>query len=110
MSRGKISGYSLTKDDVKMVLGMDARGDRNHDIAAWFGVNQGRIAEAKSGEYGTLEAADPSQLPPAGAPGVKGRRLHETVLKMIGHLVDGDHDKALNLLNNAITKFNSHEQ
>jgi hypothetical protein len=29
---------------------MLARGDRHHDIAAWFGVNQARIAEVKGGE------------------------------------------------------------
>ena len=58
MSRSNASGYTLyNKADVKIVLGMAARGDRSHDIAAWFGVNQGRIAEAKSGEYGTLEKA-----------------------------------------------------
>ncbi len=35
-------------------MGMISRGDRNHDIAVWFGVNQGRIAEVKDG----FEAVD----------------------------------------------------
>jgi hypothetical protein len=42
MSRGKASGLSLTNKDASIVLGMIARDDRDHDIAAWFGVNQGR--------------------------------------------------------------------
>ena len=46
MSRGKASGITLTNKDASIALGMVARGDREHDIAAWFGVNQGRIAEA----------------------------------------------------------------
>jgi hypothetical protein len=58
---------------------MAARGDRNHDIAAWFGVNQGRIKEAKDGRYGSPPAAPSNQLPPSGAPGVKGRRLRSGV-------------------------------
>ncbi len=52
MSRGKASGYRLDREDVAIVLGMQARGDRDHDIAAWFGVNQGRVAEAKEGKFG----------------------------------------------------------
>lgn len=50
MARGTVSGLSLSNKDVSVVLGMVARGDREHDIAAWFGVNQGRIAEAKAGD------------------------------------------------------------
>jgi hypothetical protein len=54
-------------------MGMLARGDRDHDIAAWFGVNQGRIAEVKDGsKFGIVAAAKSDQLPPKGAPGVKG--------------------------------------
>lgn len=56
MSRGKASGYTLTRTDAKIVLGMQAREDREHDIAAWFGVNQARVAEVKGGKFGTLEA------------------------------------------------------
>ena len=94
MSRGRPSGISLDKDDVRIVLGMDARGDRNHDIAAWFGVNQGRIAEAKNGEYGTLEAAPADELPPQGPPGVKGRKLREQVQEAI-HCIDSGQPNTL---------------
>ena len=62
---------------------MVARGDRDHDIAAWFGVNQGRIAEVKEGKYGTIAAAPANQLPPRGPPGIKGRRLMSSVRKVL---------------------------
>jgi len=59
MARGKASGISLSKGDARIVLGKEDRGDRNHDIAAWFGVNQGRVAEVKSGDFGNLVMAPP---------------------------------------------------
>jgi hypothetical protein len=58
MTRGKTSGLSLSNKDASIVLGMQKRGDREHDIAAWFGVNQGRIAEVKAGSHGALQPAD----------------------------------------------------
>ncbi|MDF2119912.1 hypothetical protein PY365_30565 [Roseiarcaceae bacterium H3SJ34-1] len=73
------SGHHITSSDVSIVIGMANRGDRNHDIAAWFGVNQGRIKETKDGKYGPPVAAPSSKLPPKGAPGIKGRRLHIAV-------------------------------
>ncbi|MBV9158844.1 MAG: hypothetical protein JO097_21470 [Acidobacteriaceae bacterium] len=88
MTKGQASGYTLGKADVPIVLGMAARGDRNHDIAAWFGVNQGRIAEAKEGKYGNPAAAPQNALPPSGAPGIKGRRLRSTVETVVGILSD----------------------
>ena len=57
MTRGKASGISLTNKDASIVLGMVARDDREHDIAAWFGVNQGRIAEVKKGSHGSISVA-----------------------------------------------------
>jgi hypothetical protein len=70
-------------------MGMVARGDRDHDIAAWFGVNQGRIAEAKDGKFGTASAASTKDLPPKGPPGIKGRHLREVVEKAISVLESG---------------------
>lgn len=83
MSRGKASGIHLTNKDASIVLGMVARGDRDHDIAAWFGVNQGRIAEVKDGSHGSIHAAPIQDLPPKGPPGLKGRRLHAYVSKAL---------------------------
>lgn len=66
---------ALTYKEAAIVLGMAARGDKKHDIAAWFGENQARVAEVEAGEFGTLALAPAAELPPKGAPGPKGRRL-----------------------------------
>lgn len=43
------------------------RGDRQHDIAAWFGVNGGRIAEiANLHTFKNVLAAPENALPPVG--------------------------------------------
>jgi hypothetical protein len=109
MTKGKASGITLWNDDVKVALGMVARGDRDHDIAAWFGVNQGRIAEAKAGSHGQLTPTSADQLPPSGPPGVKGRRLRNA-LNNIGEVLQaGDAAKALDLLNAAVAKYDTNE-
>jgi hypothetical protein len=57
----------LTAGDAAVIRGMISRGDRHHDIAAFFGVNQGRIAEIKSGElFPGVPATRASDLPPKG--------------------------------------------
>lgn len=64
---------SLDAREIAVVKGMLARGDRQHDIAAYFGVNAGRISEIGSGQTGSqVKAAAASQLPPAG-PVMAGR-------------------------------------
>lgn len=73
------SGYRLGADDIPIVLGMIARNDRRHDIAAWFGVNPGRIKGAENGDYGMVDPAPGEELPPSGPPGIKGRRLRDAV-------------------------------
>ncbi len=51
-----------------MVKGMLLRGDRQHDIAAYFGVNAGRVAEVTKGEcaYPSVAATKEAALPPSG--------------------------------------------
>jgi hypothetical protein len=83
MPRSNASGYSLSNSDVPTILGMVARGDRDHDIAGWFGVNQGRIKGAKDGQYGPGTPAPGNALPPKGPPGIKGRRLRGAVGKCL---------------------------
>lgn len=62
-SRAKPSGIHLTALDAAIVKGMLARGDRQHDIAAWFGVNGGRIAEVATGaSFSSVPAADATAL------------------------------------------------
>jgi hypothetical protein len=71
--RAPASGIALSEEDAAIVKGMLARGDRQHDIAAWFGVNGGRIAEIATGlKFRSVAAATPEQLPEPG-PYLSGR-------------------------------------
>ena len=66
-SRAPSSGITLTEKDAAIVKGMLARGDRQHDIAAWFGVNGGRIGEIASGrKFRSVAVAPSTALPPPG--------------------------------------------
>lgn len=58
----------LTHRDTRFIKGMLARGDRQHDIAAYFGVNAGRVAEVATGncDYPNAEPMEPERLPPPG--------------------------------------------
>jgi hypothetical protein len=65
--RAAPSGVSLDHEDAAIVKGMLARGDRQHDIAAWFGVNGGRIGEiAARRKFADVAAAPLAELPPPG--------------------------------------------
>jgi outer membrane protein TolC len=58
----------LTDSHAALVKGMLARGDKQHDIAAFFGVNGGRIAEIKTGDrFPDVQPAPKRELPPASA-------------------------------------------
>lgn len=59
----------ISEDDAQIVKGMLLRGDKSHDIAAWFGVNAGRVAEIKYGlKHPAASAAPEHLLPPPGPP------------------------------------------
>lgn len=76
MVRAAPSRIRLTEADAGLVKGMIARGDRQHDIAAWFGVNGGRIAEVSSRDnFGHVNAIH-ADLPPSG-PYLTGRGSSE---------------------------------
>lgn len=78
-NRARTSGIHLTTDDAAQVKGMLARGDRQHDIAAWFGVNGGRIAEiAKRATFADVAPAPADKLPPPG-PYLSGRAASEAI-------------------------------
>jgi hypothetical protein len=109
MAQGKASGYSLTTNDARTVLGMVARDDRDHDIAAWFGVNQGRIKEVKDGKFGTSEATPADKLPPKGAPGVKGKRLRGSINEVLTSLDKGDNQAAIAILQKAKERYDANE-
>lgn len=110
MSRSNSSGYRLKATDAPTIVGMVARGDRDHDIAAWFGVNQGHVAEVKDGsKFGIPAAAPGLQLPPKGPPGIKGRRLRSDIDQVLAALQSDDLAKATSLLNAAKAKYDKNE-
>ncbi len=77
--RAAASGRRLNKADAELVKGMAYRGDRHHDIAAWFGVDQGRIAEVIAGDkFPNAPVAPAEQLPHPG-PYSSGRASHRAI-------------------------------
>ncbi|GLS37236.1 hypothetical protein GCM10010869_28290 [Mesorhizobium tianshanense] len=100
---------ALMNKDYATMLGMVGRGDKHHDIAAWFGENQARVAEVIAGKMGKFEAADKATLPPKGAPGVKGQRLLAHVEKALAALDDGDAKAAKEALEAGVKRWNLHE-
>lgn len=66
--KASASGNSLSYRDTQVVKGMLARGDRQHDIASYFGVNGGRIAEVatRDNPYPNVNPTPEDQLPPSG--------------------------------------------
>lgn len=100
---------ALTVNDAKIAIGMIARGDKHHDIAAWFGENQARIAEAGEGKFGTTQAAPANMLPPKGPPGVKGRRLLAHVEKALAALDANDAKAARDALEAGVKRWNLQE-
>ena len=65
--KARLGVPSLGEDDAATIKAMLARGDRQHDVAAWFGVNGGRIAEiANNSRFWWVAAADGISLPPPG--------------------------------------------
>lgn len=61
------SGIVLNTEDAAVAKGMLIRGDRQHDVAAWFGVNGGRVAEIAIGSrFANVDAASEDELPPPG--------------------------------------------
>jgi hypothetical protein len=58
-----------TEADAAIIKGMLARGDAQHDIAAYFGSNSGRICETNTGRrFRRVAAAPADRLPPPGPP------------------------------------------
>lgn len=100
---------ALTNKDASIVLGMIARKDKQHDIAAWFGENQARIVEVEKGSHGSIAMAPPENLPPKGAPGPKGRRLRGYAGRALAAIETGNFEDAKKLLQDGIATFDKHE-
>ena len=65
----KIDGdhEELSYDDARLVRGMLHRGDSQHHIAAWFGVDSRAVSHVKNGKsHPGAEPAAPAVLPPPG--------------------------------------------
>ena len=81
---------AFNSGEVSIVKGMLTRGDAQHHIAAYFGVNSARINDIKQGTVGVgVNAAPANELPPPG-PYLAGRsalRERET-LKTLRDLID----------------------
>lgn len=67
-TKARTAGIKLTSADAAVVKGMLLRGDRQSDIAACFGVNQGEIAKVKNGAKHAVVAAAPLESLPAPGP------------------------------------------
>jgi hypothetical protein len=79
MARAARSGRRLSYHDASLVKGMVQRGDRHHDVAAWFGVNQGRIAEVLADDLHPGSPIAPAKdLPPPG-PYTSGRSAQRAI-------------------------------
>lgn len=78
----------LSYREVEIVKGMLERGDRQHDIAAFLGVNGGRIGEVAKGEgpYPEAKARDGGSLPPPG-PYLTKCAL-QSVIQTFNHAID----------------------
>ncbi|MCA6097621.1 hypothetical protein [Bradyrhizobium australafricanum] len=86
---------ALSEGEIATVKGMLLRGDRQHDIAAYFGVNGGRIAEISTSQTGSSVApAATDDLPPAG-PYMAGRsalRARDTLIALRDLIQDAIND------------------
>jgi hypothetical protein len=109
MSRADASGFKVGKHDIPIIIGMVGRGDRRHDIAAWFGLNQGRVKNTQDGKYGPAETIPGLKLPPKGPPGIKGRRLRDGLDSVVGKLKSGDSAGAFAKLQEEITLYDADE-
>ena len=79
--RAAKSGITLDLNEVSIVKGMIARGDRQHDIAAWFGVNGGRIADIATGKQHKNINAKHVDLPPQG-PYLAGKDAQAAIIAL----------------------------
>jgi hypothetical protein len=68
LAKAAASGITLGYRDTCIVKGMLARGDRQHDIASYFGVNPARVNEIAGGggNYPNAQPTVDADLPPEG--------------------------------------------
>lgn len=71
-----MKGQTLTEDEIGMVKRARLSGYVNHEIAAYFGVNQGRIAEVNTQEVGAH--VEPASMLPIDFPAPVRRAKHRS--------------------------------
>ena len=65
--RAPNSGISLTEIDAARIKRMALRGDRQHDVASYHGVDSGRVSEVIRGrKYRDVQPMPLYDLPPPG--------------------------------------------
>lgn len=84
--RAPSNGRRLSRADAALVKAMIARGDRQHDIAAYFAVNGGRIGETSTGAHFAGVAAATTSLPPAAPYLVVDANLKKDALLVLASL------------------------
>lgn len=79
------SGIKLTEKDASIILGLVKRGDRKHDISAFFGINTGRIYDIIDRKMFPDATPAPDHLLPPPGPYLSGRSSMEAlkVLKSV---------------------------
>lgn len=106
--RAPSAGIRLTSADASIVKGMLARGDRQSDIASYFGVNGGRIAEISVGKtFASAAAAPGNTLPPKG-PYIYGdlhRQMKKALMDIQTDLSSGNANAAATKVAAAVKKL-----
>jgi hypothetical protein len=74
----------LTDKEAALAKAMLRRGDQQHHVAAYFGINSGRIAEINTGQTFGHVTPDTGPLPPPGPyPAIKSAiRARDTLLAL----------------------------
>jgi hypothetical protein len=82
MSRAEPSGISLPEVEAAIVKGMIVGSDRQHDIAAWFEVNSGRIADISTGRRFAKVSTEAADKSPPPDPHLAGRDAHAALIAL----------------------------
>lgn len=111
------------KEELRVVLAMLDRGDHQHDIAAWFGKNGGRVAEVENARRGRVtpvdkdgnyyEFPDPApvdDLPPQGSPGKRALKLREAAKEASRLISENKPDQARHVLDEATTEYYNEDE
>ena len=106
--RAPSAGIRLTSADASIVKGMLIREDRQSDIASYFGVNGGRIAEISVGRTFASVPVAPTNALPGPGPYVYGdlrRQLKQALTEIQTDLANGNSGAAATKVAAALKKL-----